>query len=289
MYKTLEDLKLITEKKSLNALLDFTKSYLEGQKVQEFIKGSEDKEIKSLKEQYQELYPDTKIEEYDRFGNTLTREIQIEYIEYSEEKEVIDSLGNVKLEPVLPELTDKQKEKLEKEELQIRPTYEFFESKKLEEFIKTLDITEEEIKEIAKPYFIEMITRLADETHEKAEAMIADVNQISEKQIQRYKIKADLAQKAKDGDVDAKARLQIEAKLVGVDIDTLIKLILDLADQYNLKIDNYISLIEAFRVAVKSKYDEDFTSAIEIAKQAKKLGAETTPEKLQELFSKYFK
>jgi len=289
MYKTEQDIQLLVEKASIKPLLDFTESYLKGKKVSEFINGSIDKETgevtsKSLKEQYQELYPDVKIEEYDRFGNTLTREVPIEYIEYSAEKEQYDEeTGETELVPDLPELTEEQAE------LPVRPTFEFFKEKKLAEFIETLEITDGELKEAAKQPFIDIVSRLADRTHEKAEAVIAQVEKISEKQIQRYKLKAVLAQKAKDGDADAKAKLQTEADLVGVDIDTLIELILDLAAQYNTEVDDYISLVEAFRVAVKAKYNTDFRAAVKVAVEAKALGTNNTPETLQELFEKHFK
>jgi len=160
----------------------------------------------------------------------------------------------------------------------------------LEPFIPECPNCDEEFIKFIKPYLLDKLAKLADEKQEQAEALIAEKKKISDKQIQRYKTKYELAQQAKaNNDYSA---FELEAKLVGMTAEDLVNLILTNGENWKKAIDNFIIMIEAYRVRAQKSIQEATTinqifTIERLFEVAKTMGPGTKPEDIEALFTEY--
>jgi len=160
----------------------------------------------------------------------------------------------------------------------------------LEPFIPVCSNCEEKFVSFIKPYLLTKLAKLADEKQEQAEALIADKKNISDKQIQRYETKFKLAQEAKAND-DYSA-FELEAKLVGMQPEDLVNLILENGENWKKAIDEFIVMIEAYRVRAKQIIEsaqtvEQVFIIEKLFDVAKTMGPGTKPENIEALFTEY--
>ena len=114
--------------------------------------------------------------------------------------------------------------------------------------------------------------------------VISEKETLSPEQVERYEAKYQIALKAKDGDEDAIALLEIEA---GGDATELIDLIIEMGNDWNLSLNTLLSLIDAFRVRIQNLISQgsDYEYVEGIVKSFLALGiSELTVENVKTLF-----
>ena len=180
VFKTKEDLNLLMEQNKPEPVVrEAWISYKKGEKLNAFINSLKQPDETGLNA-YQKLYPDTKKEEI-KVGNTVVDviEVTIRYLEYDKEEEVpvlgkdgnpvIDpktGLPKTELKPVFPEdyyTIDENGNKVLKPEykdLPVRPKFEYWLKKQVDEFLKNPDNLKVDMNEYVpfiKPYLFKLI------------------------------------------------------------------------------------------------------------------------------------
>ena len=289
-------------------------------KVKEAILNFKSQKIEKLKEEYTKLYPEvTKTEEKNVLGDVIAvKEEPIIYLNYAEVdsknnpiyledkvtvKEVtynvLDSEGNVNQEvtklikaktilvkPILEKYLNDEIEELKVKEL-TNSDYN------LTPVVIPTKTTEEEkaeieklnkFKEELKATILVVIQEVADLSYSKAEAFLAGKHNLSLQQVQRYKIKYNLAVKAKTGDSSANKALQLEATLSGMKVDDLVDLIIKLGTKWDTELNVFTTKIEAVRVAVQKVLETNPIKAIKIISKGAALKATVPDAEIEALF-----
>ena len=145
-----------------------------------------------------------------------------------------------------------------------------------------------EFKKRLKESILYKIQESADFAFKKAQDYLAQMNNLTEDQIKRYKIKLKIAEDTKSSDTtiadNAKASLSLEAELSGKTVDELADLIIKLGTEWNAALDSFSVKIEAVRVAVKSLLEKDPKKAVELITIGSKLNASVTDDEIKKLF-----
>ena len=148
--------------------------------------------------------------------------------------------------------------------------------------------TEEERLEYFKNKVLSNIDSLADKKHKQAWNYIAG-QKVSDLQVQRYKTKYEEAIKAiADSNYNY---FELEAELNNMQPDSLANLVKQRGDEWVTNVNNYIALIEAYRVkskhiAMNTKSIEEFKLMELFLKHSATLGNETAND-IKALFIKY--
>ena len=116
-------------------------------------------------------------------------------------------------------------------------------------------------KEIEKQFLIleRDFNATVDNRVRELKAFIAGKDILTTEQVERYEAKYQIALKAKDGDEDAKAILDIEA---GGDSTDLIDEIIAIGSAWNISLNTLLTLLDVLRVSINNKklagvsYDE---------------------------------
>lgn len=180
LFKTEEDLKIIMEQnKPVNIVNQSWVEVQKNKKLEDFVnklKSNDDEESS----EYYKLYPITKVVNI-KIGNLIIEKkvVPIEYIEYNKEEQVpvLDANGNPVLDPetnkiktqFIPVFPDKYYEldengnkvlKKEYKDLPVKPTFDYWLQKKVEEFISNpvnLEVDMNEFVEFVKPYLVKLV------------------------------------------------------------------------------------------------------------------------------------
>jgi len=297
MYRTYEDLEhVIQQDKPLRVVKTVFEDFQKGIIYKNF--------IATLKKQYKEKYGNcldclvyidvVKELVLDKNGNSVTDDVtgepktQLVYV-YEDKAYIVDEEGN-------KVLTEEAKEKIANN--QIKPDLDSWikwhlegkEELGIEPFVLECDNCDNSFVNFIKPYLLDKLSKLADEKQSQAEALIAEKKNITDKQIQRYKTKYDLAQQAKAN--DDYSVFDLEAKLTGMTAEDLVNLILSNGEEWRKAIDNFILLIEAYRIKAQSVINSATTinqifTIEKLLDIANTMGPNTTKEEIEQLFTEY--
>jgi hypothetical protein len=150
------------------------------------------------------------------------------------------------------------------------------------------DVTKEEMIEYGKEAFDKITTMIADKYHKKAEELVAQKSEVTLYQKERYNTKLSLAKKyLETGDEKAKELLSIGASKMGIDVDTYANNIVQAAEAWNSALEKYETLIDEYRVAVKSIFFKDPMAAINILIEANEVMENPSVETINNIFNKY--
>jgi len=297
MYRTYEDLELVVQQdKPLKIIKTVFEDYQKGTAYESF--------VTLLKEQYKEKYGSCvdclvyidviKKPVFDENGfpviDESTGDVKevLEYV-YEDTAYAVDADGN-KI------LTEEASEKIAAGK--VKPDFEKWvewningkEELGLKPFVPECDNCDEKFVAFIKPHLLTKLAKLADEKQEQAEAIIADKKNISDKQVQRYETKYKLAQEAKaNNDYSA---FELEAKLINMKPEDLVNLILTNGENWKKAIDNFIVMIEAYRVRAKqiiksAQTVEQIFTIEKLFEVAKTMGPGTKAEDIEALFTEY--
>ena len=187
-----------------------------------------------------------------------------------------DSSGNRILKPEIDEYV-----KLGK----VRPTLEKYMEDLTKQELEKASLDNPDFIEFIKPYFASLVQNLADNIHRKAEKILAQKQDLTQEQVDRYLAKYQTAKLAKEGDEQANELMEASAVLEGVDKDKLINLIIDLGDNWQNKLREFYVLIDSTRVGINRLFDVNPGKAIDLTIKTTKLGTDVTPDKLKELYN----
>jgi len=297
MYNTHKELQeILKQNKPIKVIKTIFENYQKGNEYERF--------TDTLKEQYAEKYGSCKdclvyvdvikkpVLDENGFPviDETTGDVKTELVYiYEDDAYTTDADGN-------EVLTEEASEKIVAG--QVKPDFENWidwhvngkEELGLEPFIPVCPNCDEKFVSFIKPYLLTKLAKLADEKQEQAEALIADKKNISDKQIQRYETKFKLAQEAKaNNDYSA---FNLEAKLVNMRPEDLVNLILTNGENWKKAIDEFIIMIEAYRVRAKQviiaaqTINQIFTIE-KLFDVAKTMGPGTKPENIEALFTEY--
>jgi len=191
-----------------------------------------------------------------------------------------DDEGNIVLKPEYKELVEKG---------MVRPSLELFLNEEVERQLEKAQLSNPEFMNFIRPYFLELVQNLADYTHRRAREILADKEDLTQEQIERYLAKYETAKAAKEGNELALETMEAAAAIEGMSRDDLIALIIYLGENWQEKLRQFYVLIDVFRVGVNRLFTRNPMDAINAVKEARNLGTDTTPETLKEVFSKYIK
>jgi len=305
MYRTYKDLEQVVQQdKPLRVIKIVFEDYQKGTIYESF--------VTLLKEQYEEKYGSCedclvyvdviKKPVLDEFGvpviDETTGEPKTELVYVYEDsayaigedgQPVVDEQGN-------KQLNDEAAEKLAAG--QVKPDFNKWiewhingkEELGLEPFVPECINCDEKFVSFIKPHLLDKLAKLADEKQDQAEALIADKKNVSDKQLQRYQTKYELAQQAK-ANKDYSA-FDLEAKLIGMKSEDLVNLILTNGENWKKAIDSFIVMIEAYRVRAKQIIEstqtvEQVFAIEELFKVAATMGPNTSADEIEALFTKY--
>jgi len=297
MFRTYEDLEQVVQQdKPLKVIKIIFEDYQKGLIYKNY--------VNKLKRDYKEQYGNCQdcltyidvIKEpvLDENGNPVIDDTtgepktQLVYI-YEDKAYTVDEEGN-------KVLTEEAKEKIANKQVKpdldarVKWHVEGKEELNIEPFVPECDNCDDLFIKFIKPHLLDKLSKLADEKQSQAEALIAEKKNITDKQIQRYKTKYELAQQAKaNNDYSA---FDLEAKLVGMTAEDLVDLILNNGEKWQQAIDNFIVMIEAYRVkaqaVINSATTIDQILLIEdLFNVAKTTGPDTTADQIEALFTKY--
>jgi hypothetical protein len=150
------------------------------------------------------------------------------------------------------------------------------------------DVAKEEMIEYGKEAFDKITTMIADKYHKKAEELVAQKPDVTLYQKERYNTKLSLAKRyLETGDKEAKELLSVGAVKLGIDVDTYANSIINSAKVWNTALEKYETLIDEYRIAVKSVFFKDPMAAINILVEASKVMKNPTVETINNIFKKY--
>ena len=163
--------------------------------------------------------------------------------------------------------------------------------KKVQELILKGEVPEPQYTEAdVNPYIQkELITELnslCDSKSKEARNYIAG-QKVSNEQLERYNNKFEVAKKyLSDKDDESKSKLQLEADLNGITVDSLANLIVEKGNEYLSALETLNNRIDAFRIKVKQLIQSnEFDKVDSIIEKAKEFNANTTDEEIKSLFS----
>jgi len=297
MFRTYEDLEQVVQQdKPLRVIKIIFEDYQKGLIYKNY--------VNKLKKDYEEQYSNCRdcltyidiIKEpvLDESGNPVVDNItgepktQLVYV-YEDKAYTINEEGN-------KVLTEEAKEKIANK--QVKPDLDTWikwhingkEELNIEPFTPKCDNCDDLFVNFIKPYLLDKLSKLADEKQEQAESLIAGKKDISNKQIQRYKTKYELAKQAKAN--KNYSVFELEAKLVGMTAKDLVNLILNNGEKWQQAINNFIVMIEAYRVKAQKIINSATTInqifiIEDLFNTAKTMGPDTTVEEIEALFVKY--
>jgi len=151
--------------------------------------------------------------------------------------------------------------------------------------------TEEERLDHFKSTRISRLNSIADNKQKEAEKLITG-QKVSDAQLKRYETKYQKALKAKE---DSNYNyFELEAKLVGMDPKDLVDLIINKHNEWLDTLDEYVKLIEAYRIKAKSIINsldkiEKFVIVDKYLSKANSLGSNITEEVILNIFNEFEK
>jgi len=150
------------------------------------------------------------------------------------------------------------------------------------------DVSSEEIIKYGADAFDILTTRIADYFYNLIQKIITEKPDVTQELKERYNAKLEMAKAyLENKDENAKRILSISAKILGISVDEYAKRIVEAGEQWTNALDYYATLIDEYRVAVKSVFYKDPIAAINILKEARNLNTTSTEEEVVAVFAKY--
>ena len=146
--------------------------------------------------------------------------------------------------------------------------------------------TETDLNPHIQKELITELNSLCDTKSKEARNYIAG-QKVSNEQLERYNNKFEVAKKyLSDKDDESKSKLQLEADLKGVTVDSLANLIVEKGNEYLSALETLNNRIDAFRIKVKQLIQSnEFDKVDSIIEKAKEFNANTTDEEIKSLLS----
>lgn len=225
-----------------------------------------------LKNKYKETYPEDK-----EFAKYINIEHDLDGVSYIFPMEYyVAGEDDLVLKPEYQNLLDNGL---------VKPSYELWKEDVENDY--QVDVDKVLMLGNVKDFLSAKVEHIADVKHAEAEASVSDKKNISDKQINRYEVKYELAKKAKTA--NDFSQFDLEAKLQGITAEALVDLIIANGEKWSKAVDTYKLLIEAIRVKMQDEisklYTEDQIAQIDnILNTADKFGANIIPEQVEQLF-----
>jgi len=145
--------------------------------------------------------------------------------------------------------------------------------------------TEADVNPYIQKELITELNSLCDSKSKEARNYIAG-QKVSNEQLERYNNKFEVAKKyLSDKDDESKSKLQLEADLNGITVDSLANLIVEKGNEYLSALETLNNRIDAFRIKVKQLIQSnEFDKVDSIIEKAKEFNANTTDEEIKGLF-----
>ena len=146
--------------------------------------------------------------------------------------------------------------------------------------------TETDLNPHIQKELITELNSLCDTKSKEARNYIAG-QKVSNEQLERYNNKFEVAKKyLSDKDDESKSKLQLEADLNGITVDSLANLIVEKGNEYLSALETLNNRIDAFRIKVKQLIQSnEFDKVDSIIEKAKEFNANTTDEEIKSLLS----
>jgi len=137
----------------------------------------------------------------------------------------------------------------------IRPSFDLWKEENQNETIVEDLIDKVVLLEQVKDFLKDKVQFIADEKQSKAEAYIAKKRNLTGKQIKRYRIKYNLALKAKEtGNYE---KFDLEAKLNNTTSESIVNAIIEKGELWEEEVDKFILLIDAIRGKIQDIIDQE--------------------------------
>ncbi len=150
------------------------------------------------------------------------------------------------------------------------------------------EISKEDIVKFGATAFDILTTRIADHFYNLIQQIIADKPDVTQELKERYNAKLELAKAyLNNKDANAERVLSISAKILGISVEDYAKRIVEAAEKWTNLLDYYATLIDEYRIAVKTVFYKDPFAAIDILKKAKDLTTESSEEDVIAIFKEH--